>query len=801
MDFKKFIYVIVLCFISFIPSLKAHRLIIPDGVYYYKPASTVYGVESIWSNPAGLARFNNSEFRLITDFTNNSSSNNYGLALNLNQLGLAWQRFHLNGEKLTDYSITSAFKLGSSLTGGSRYRVISGGDGYLDNLKQWDFGLSGKIGDMLRFGSLFSNLNHARVNDQKTETEMRYSLAIRPFDNLLTLSTDMFLSTGQRLRSADFIYQAEINPTAGLYISAFVTSSKDFQIGLRTNILNYIAGSQSNYNKSGRHQRTSLYLGSTNLRQPSLVKMSPRILNLKLSGVPAENPPRPIIGKKRRSYLNLLLDLKRASEDPSINKVMIYLNNFQCGFAQAQELIESISTLRKKGKLVYCHLSLAGNISYYIASACDKIFMPPVSQLNLVGLKAELSFYGKSLEKIGIKADVVRHGDYKSAPERLTRDHASDENKEQINRLLDVLYNQFIRAIAHGRNLSNDSLKSIVNNGPFTSLETIQAGLIDSLIYADELSDLLKQDNKYISLAKYHNDTLADESWKQIPYIGVIVASGEVSYSPNGLSIFSSQTDVTPTIMKTAFTQASHDNSIKAVLFRINSPGGDALAGDEIYHEADKFARKKKLYVSFGNVAASGGFYIAMAGEKIFVSPATITGSIGIFGGKVDLSALYEKLEIGKELYTRGKYAGMMSSIKPFTEDEREKYRDQMMAMYGRFVDLVADNRSLSKDSVEQLGQGKVWVGEEALKNKLVDSQGGFVEALDYVVNQNSFADYRIKLLPEKNPFIIWPGQSWYNSLVKIFMENKNPLDNLKLRNLTESDLLMMRLPYDIIIE
>ncbi len=270
--------------------------------------------------------------------------------------------------------------------------------------------------------------------------------------------------------------------------------------------------------------------------------------------------------------------------------------------------------------------------------------MPPVSQLNLVGLKAELTFFAGTFEKIGIKAELLKIGDYKTAAETFTQDASSESNKIQINRLLDNLYTQFVSDIAEGRSISNAELKTLIDQGPFTSVEALNAGLIDGVGYLDELKKLypdeIKRSKREVTLNAYHSDTLVIDSWVEKPIISVIIAQGEVQ--PNGQgSMFSKKSDVTPGLMKSAMRQALRNRNTKAILLRVNSPGGAALAGEEIYHTFEKKSSKIPLTISMGNVAASGGYYFAMAGKTLFANKSTITGSIGIFGGKIDLSELH----------------------------------------------------------------------------------------------------------------------------------------------------------------
>jgi len=241
---------------------------------------------------------------------------------------------------------------------------------------------------------------------------------------------------------------------------------------------------------------------------------------------------------------------------------------------------------------------------------------------------------------------------------------------------------------------------------------------------------------------------------------------------------------------------------VKGVIFRINSPGGFALAGEEIYHSAQKAAEKKPLVASMSNVAASGGYYIAMPSVRLFADPGTITGSIGIYGGKVDLSGLYKKIDLGKELYTRGRFAGMLSTMRPFTDEEREKYHSQMKAFYDYFVKLVSNNRALSADSVDALSRGRVWTGREALSNGLIDELGGLKRSLDYTAMRLGLKDYRIAVYPEKRPWFVFPGRSIMKAIAHFFSGNGNGEETLaKGLGFSGRGDILARMPFDISIE
>jgi len=779
------------------------RLKLPSGIFYYQPAASVFGSEAVWVNPAGLARYNVSEFQLMADYNNDDFAKSWGTVVVREGLGIAYRKLdNLLGADYKEYVFAASMMMGRQLSFGGSYRYFKDGPDLFHKRHFWNIGLGGKAGNKFRWGAVFSNLNHNKINGIKTDAEQRYSLSYRPVGEKVTISTDIFLSTNTKLKNADFVCHVKFVPTPGLYVSGYLDNDKNFQIGVRANLLHYFVGGRHTSTKDGNDLGSTVFMGSTNAKQPSLIKEPARRLTLNLSGRPSENPPQPLWGRRPISWLSVILNIYRAAADPSISSMVITSRHLSMGLGQAQEFRNALRYFQSKGKKIICHLSYPNNISYYVASVCDSILIPPVSQLNLVGLRGELTFYGGTLNKLGIDVDLMRIGKYKSAAESFTNEEASQENKAQLNRILDNLYEQFVKGIAKGRRISKDSVKKLIDNGPYTSAEALKFGLVDGLSYRDDMRESLFSFTPVISFRRYLSDTLVNDSWNDKPTLAVVVADGEVTDDNGGYPFWGKESDVTPFKMEKAFDKTIKDPYVKGVVFRINSPGGLALAGDKIYHAAKKAVKSKPMVVSMGNVAASGGYYIAMPGSYIFADPATITGSIGIFGGKVELSKFYKKIDLGKELYTRGKYAGMMSDIRPFTEDERAKYFSQMKAMYEHFVKLVADNRNLPSDSIDHIAQGRVWTGEEALGNGLVNNLGGIKQALDFTAQRLQIKSYNIKILPEKRPFIILPGKSFFNMMASVMWRNKkkgNTFLNQIVPN--NAELLFTRLPYDIEIQ
>lgn len=789
----------ILCILSAaVAAQSIDRIPIPDNVFYYQPASTVFGSEAAWVNPAGLGRFNTASSQVMADYFKDNFAKSWGWVGSAEQMALAWRKIDDPAGDYKEWIYAGALPVGQLSAIGFSYRYFSDGPGIYDNRHFWNVGLISQGIGPYAIGAVFSNLNRSKVNGERTETEMRFSASYRPFGEKLTLAADAFLSTKTRFNNADWVYQAEVSPKQGLFINGFYDSEKNFQFGVRVNFDKNFLGSRTSFNKKGKHRGSTGFVGFNEARQPSVLPAKNRRLVASLGGALPENPPRPIFGRKRVSFPEILTNIYRAADDPSIGEMVVTLHDGSPGFARAQELRSAFGYFRSQGKRLICHLETPTNLTYYIGTAADSLFIPPVSQLNLVGLRAELTFYAGSLEKLGVKMDMIKIGDYKSAVEPWTQTASSEESRAQLNRLLDELYDQFVSDIAESRHLAADSVRRIIDNGPFTSADAFSSGLVDGLCYRDDLDSCIGR-SRAIGLSQYLSDTLINYSWDRKPVLAIVVAQGDITSDKGDVNPLGSPGGVTPAPFKRAFAATRHDRDVAGIVFRIDSPGGSALASDEIFHSSIKAAGAKPMVVSMANVAASGGYYIAMPGRRLFALPGTVTGSIGIFGGKADMSGLYQKIAMGKELYTRGKFAGMLSNIAPFTDEERQKYQSQLQAFYGHFCDLVAGNRKLTADSVDHLGRGRVWTGREAIRNGLVDQLGGLKQSLDYLASTLEIQEYRVRVYPENRPLFILPARSFLGAVGSLL--GVNSTEQIEQTVAAAEGEIFARMPYDLLIE
>jgi protease-4 len=426
--------------------------------------------------------------------------------------------------------------------------------------------------------------------------------------------------------------------------------------------------------------------------------------------------------------------LRKAAADSRIRAVVFMPQDLNAGWAKLQELRDNLLVFKKSGKPLYAYLRAPGTREYYVATAADRIYMSPEDYLDLKGLRAELTFVKNTLDKLGVRAEVETAGKYKDFPEMFTRTSMSPETREVMNSILDDLFGQLTGAIGAGRKKTAEEVRAIIDRGPFISREALAAGLVDGLLYRDQVfGDLQRQlrlpELRTVSRRDYMTvppQSVGVETGSRVAYVA---ASGDIVRSGGGpLSVGDM---MTPREMTRVLRSVASDTGIKGAIVRIDSPGGDGFASDEIWREMTLLSKKKPVVLSMSDVAASGGYYIAMTGDPVIAYPGTYTGSIGVFYGKADLRGLYNKIGIQKDMLTRGKFADIDSDYTPLSPAAREKLRGEIQAFYKSFVQRVADGRRKPYAQVEPVAQGRVWLGTQARANGLVDSLGGIDHAIE----------------------------------------------------------------------
>lgn len=475
--------------------------------------------------------------------------------------------------------------------------------------------------------------------------------------------------------------------------------------------------------------------------EPSIADNS--VLVLKVQGempdyVP-DDPLRRLFGGDDSSLNNLLTQIRKAKVDKRIGGLLLDIDFSGAGWGKADEIREAIADFRTSGKPAYAYMEYGSNKEFYLATSCEKIYVAPPGDLFITGLAAEVMFFRGSLDKLGIEPDVFQIGKYKNAPDQFTRKTMSDEHKLVINSILDDLYGRMVSTIATARKKTPDEVRAIIDNAPISATEAKEKGLIDGASYRDEVFGELKKRLGYKESDKLN--TVTGGTYRDIQpesvglnkgeRIAVIYASGTIGSGKSNDGPYGDQSIGSDTLSK-AITDAAEDKSIKAIVIRVDSPGGSAYASDMIWHAVEEAKKKKPVVVSMGDVAASGGYYIACNASKIIAEPSTITGSIGVFAGKPVMKGFYDWLGISNEYVMRGKLAGMFRETEKFTPEERAKFEAMIKSTYyDKFVPKVAKGRGRDAAYIDSIAQGRVWMGSQAKENGLVDEFGGLDKAIE----------------------------------------------------------------------
>ena len=427
---------------------------------------------------------------------------------------------------------------------------------------------------------------------------------------------------------------------------------------------------------------------------------------------------------------------KKAAKDDRIRAIVLRCGGLSVGWGKAQEIRWAIEEFKESGKPVVAFLQVGSSLDYLIASAADQVFLTPEGFLDVKGLRAEVSFYKNTLQKLGVTAELFQSGKYKAAVEPLMRTSMSDEFREVLNSVLDEVYGQFLESIGSSRGKSIEELKGILDSGPFSAPQALEADLVDGLHYEDEFFDALKErlgleDLNRLRLRQYRSVSLASLGLSGEHRIALVYAVGSILRGKDETESFFGADILGSDSFSQTLREVKDNDDIEAVVVRIDSPGGDAFASDQIWREMNRLSARKPLIVSFSDAAASGGYYIAMANAPIVAYPGTMTGSIGAYYGKLNLRGLYEKIGINKEIITRGRFAAIDSDYRGFAPEERDKLRQELEVLYRNFVQKVADARQREWDDIHQIAQGRVWMGSQAKANGLVDEIGGLDRAIE----------------------------------------------------------------------
>ena len=538
-----------------------------------------------------------------------------------------------------------------------------------------------------------------------------------------------------------------------------------------------------------------------------------QIAHIRLAGSLDEAPVAAdsLFGSSPENFKTKIDRILKAKNDKNVSGLLIHLDGLQIGYAKMEELRRAIAEFKKSGKKVFTYMESGDAKDYLVACDGDRVCMPAPGWLMLVGTRTEILFYKELFEKLGIRADFLQMGIFKFAAEPYIRNNMSPEAKAQYNLVLDDFFtNSYVGSIVRSRKdkkaLSLDECAKIIDEGPFTAKKAKDLGLIDDVAYLDEFEQIMKKSLgvKALNIVKNYGSDKSKDLDLSNPFnllkmlagtkstsignrkdrIALIYAVGPIVSGKGGSSLFGGDS-VGSTSMIEAIREAEKDPKVRAIVLRIDSPGGSALASDLIWKELKNC--KKPIVASMSDVAASGGYYISMGAKKVYAQPGTLTGSIGVVGGKLALGGLYDKVGLKTETLSRGQNAGILSTTHPFSDSGRKAMRSLMEEVYDQFLDKVQENRAaagkkFTRQQLIDLAEGRIWTGTQALDRGLVDALGSLDDAI---------ADAKVMGgLPKETEvdYLVLPkARNFLDSL----MEGGSPLGSLSSRELS----LLSKLP------
>lgn len=468
---------------------------------------------------------------------------------------------------------------------------------------------------------------------------------------------------------------------------------------------------------------SGLYVGAAlrDFREPGL-RMPAKVVRIRINHTPGV-----------RGNTRLLRKLWRLADDPEVEGVLLQLRAEPASsLAHAEEVADAVRLLRKKGKKVMCHLEDAGGKSLFVCAQANRIAMNPAGGLRFAGIGASYYYLGGLLKKLGVRTDFVRIGAHKLAAEQITLSAPTAQGRKEHQELVDAMADIYTHDIAAGRGMTEAEAQKSIAGGPYVATEARRARLIDVLAYDDEIDRFVAEVmERPVRLADDNTTPLAPERWGRAPKVAVIYLAGEmIDGESQYIPLVNIKLAGSYTIAR-ALKRAREDDSVKSVIFRVETGGGSSLAADVILREAQLTARKKPFIVSMGTSAASGGYYASVAGHEIFAGRGTVTGSIGIYYGKVDVVGLLDKIGIHFEQFRSAPRADAESFYRPFTDDERRELGAKVKQFYDLFVARVAEGRHMTPEAVDAIARGRVWTGQQALGLNLVTRLGGLRQALD----------------------------------------------------------------------
>ena len=726
------------------------------------------GVKSLLHNPGGLATLQAWEIRIFNTQLEGAGEGTavlYGMpVVGPVSLGTAieWLRPPLADSRVR-FSLGAGVKLHEALRLGLVWRHVFADLEAADGLDALDVGLLVRLASWISIGATVSDLNTPVVANRVLPRVYGLGLAFRP-------GTDRVgIEVGASIREddgqVDAIGRLRFEPIPGLEVlGRVVVRPRDAGVGLEIG-----TGLAFHFGPAGVEAQSyvaqpagggfafdgfSIGVRLSGASYGPLVRRTDKTVILELGSAP--EVPKPGLLGGGFTFTHLVHYLDRLRTDDTVSGVLLRDRRTGFGWAQAEEVRDAIDELKKAGKRITVYLDQGELRHLYMYAGADRIVLNPAGGLMITGLRSTLTFYREALDKLHIRTQWAKYGKYKTYPEAFDRTEPTQWSLEVRNSMLDTILNTVVKGVASGRKLTEARVRALIDEGPFVADEAKEAGLVDHLAFYDEVAEWMKKDQgKPVRLvAASAGPRRGRERWVLPDAVAIIPIEGSIVEGKSGSVPFIGSAQAGSDTVIAAVEAAAANPRVKGIVLRVNSPGGSSVASDHMHRAIFKAAKGKPIVASFGNVSASGGYYLAMGAREVLASDLTVTGSIGIFTGKPAFGDLLRLLGIGRQSVARGKNADLFSTDEPWTDDQLKLVMQKLKVFYDLFLKRVADNRKMTVEEVHELAQGRVWLGSQARNRKLVDHRGGVIEAIRRIKSLSGLeADEPVDLvfLPKAN--------------------------------------------------
>ena len=730
---------------TFICGISAFCAAAPPKARTHLPSSSIAMSDdalATFFNPSGLAAGRGLNLYYLRTYQNDWAGDDaFFLAVPGAGFGIEFGTADADTD-FTRYTLSAGYHLGSSLYWGTSYSWMNSDDRDYDKFRSLSMGFMYRR-RYFSIGATARDLNRPELLGEKIGRTYDLGLALRPGTWRTTLSID--LQKTQGIEGIDLRYALEVRPIREIMLRGTLNNDLSFDVRFGINIGNWGFGTGNAFDKNREAQSGVGYFHFSNAPKTKPLPRRRMFLDLPMSS------------------LKQVLPIAKWDED--VAGILVRIDGSSYGIAQLQEMSDAVLDFRESGRVVLCYLSNCSTGDYIVASACDGILIHPAAEVRLIGIRTEHSFYKGALDMLGIKANLEHLGKYKSASEAFTRREMSEPHREIQNIILDDLYAQLVETISDGRGWTHESVKKRIDAGPYTARQAFTTELVDRLVYEDELPEVVTEltdaRTDLVPLSEYARSGLYAQDWQvPQPKVAIIRAEGLMLMGDSFVDPFMGTQVMGADTITRIVKSVKDDDSVKAVVLRIDSGGGLVVAADTIWRELVKLKEVKPLVVSMGDVAASGGYYIAAPANAIVAEPGTITGSIGVIGGKYSFKGLYEKLGIYKEILKRGEHADFYTDYGDYLPAEQAIVQRQIKEIYEDFIEKVALGRAdLTVEDVDRLGQGRVWSGRQAKENGLVDELGGLSLALAIAREHAGLGKKSIEIVE-------FPKKTWMSQLL-----------------------------------